>query len=58
MEKMGIAEFIFLILTLLSGMFSIFCFALNVPDRGFILMIISFVCGMITIYFSCKEADK
>lgn len=58
MEKMGIAEFIFLILTLLSGMFCTFCFALNVPDRGFILMAATLIFGMITIYFSCKNADK
>ena len=55
---MKIAETLFLFLTFCLGMISICSFTLKLMKLGFILMIITFILGMITLYISCKNINK
>lgn len=52
---MEIIETLFLFLTFCLGMISMFSCALKLLEMGFILMIVTFVFGMITLYLSCKN---
>lgn len=52
---MEIVETIFFILTFCSGMVGIFSCTLGLMKIGFVLMIITFILGMITIFFSNKN---
>ena len=55
---MEIAETVFLILTFCLGMIGMFSFTLGLMKIGFIFIIITFIFGILTIYFSCKNTDK
>lgn len=52
---MEIIETLFLILTFCLGMISMFSCALKLLEIGFILMVVTFVFGMVTLYLSCKN---
>lgn len=55
---MEIIETLFLILTFCLGIIGMLCFAIKLLEVGFILMIITFLFGMVTLYISCKNTDK
>lgn len=52
---MEIIETLFLFLTFCLGMISMLSFTLKLLEVGFILMIVTFVFGMATLYLSCKN---
>lgn len=55
---MKIIETLLLTLTFCLGMISMFSFAVKLLEVGFILIVITFVFGMVTLYLSCKNTDK